>query len=405
MTTAKLELPPKLIPVFGCGYRRYRGAHGGRGSAKSYSFALMTAVRGYMEPIKILCCREQQNALKESVFDQVKMAIEAVPWLADFYEIGESFIRGKNGTEYIFRGLKRNAREIKSITGVKICWVEEAEYVTENSWQYLIPTIRVDESEIWVTWNPENETSPTNLRFMHDPPDNSAIVQMNWSDNPWFPAVLEEERLSDKRRNSLFYDHIWEGKFLDASGGLFDPSWIKWIKKEDVPTGGDDARFWDLAYSENENADRTAGLITKRATDGRIFQYGHYIARHQWPTMRQKIIDFAHVDGVRRISVDSTMSQVGYLNDLQATRDLSSFIIKGKRHSTNKIQNAMAYISRCEAGMVYWVDSPMAREMVKEMGMFSDDCVHDDAMDAAANGYEEVAKGLPATSSKMPNQR
>ena len=398
MTTARIEIPPKLIPLFTPEYIRYRGAHGGRGSAKSFTFAKMTAIRGYMEPMKILCCRQQQNSLKDSVFDQVKMAIKSEEWLDNFYEIGESYIRGKNGTEYIFRGLKRNIEEIKSMTGVKICWVEEAEYVTEESWMKLTPTIRVPNSEIWLSWNPENETSPTNLRFMHDPPDNSMIVEMNWADNPWFPDVLNEERISDKRRNSLFYDHIWEGKFLDASGGIFDPSWIKWIKMSDIPAVGETGRFYDLAYSENETADRTAGVITRRAPDGRIFQWGHYIDRHQWPVMRQKIIEFAQRDGVDRIMCDSTMSQVGYLNDLQSTKELARFRVEGKRHSTNKIQNAMPYISRCEAGMVHWVDTPMAREFAKEMGLFSDDCIHDDAMDGAAGGYDMVCKSTVATS-------
>ena len=392
-----LELPPKLIPLFLPEYIRYRGARGGRGSAKSFNFAKMTAVRGYMEPMKVLCCRQQQNSLKDSVFDQVKMAINSEPWLRNFYEIGESYIKGRNGTEYIFRGLKRNIEEIKSMTGVKICWVEEAEYVTEDSWMKLIPTIRMPESEIWITWNPENETAPTNLRFIHDPPDNSMIVEMNHSDNPWFPDVLEEERLSDKRRNSLFYDHIWEGKFLDASGGIFDPAWVKWVKMSDVPAAGETGRFWDLAYSENETADRTAGVITRKSPDGRIWQWGHYIARHQWPVMRQKIIEFANDDGVDRIRCDSTMSQVGYLNDLQATNELSRFRIEGKRHSTNKIQNSLAYVSRCEAGMVHMVDTPMAREFVKEMGLFSDDCIHDDAMDGASGGYEMVNKSTVAT--------
>jgi len=324
------------------------------------------------------------------------MAINSEPWLKNHYEIGESYIRGRNGTEYIFRGLKRNIEEIKSMTGVKICWVEEAEYVTEDSWMKLIPTIRMPDSEIWLTWNPENESSPTNLRFIHDPPDNSMIVEMNHSDNPWFPEVLEEERLSDKRRNSLFYDHIWEGKFLDASGGIFDPSWIKWVKMSDVPADGETGRFWDLAYSENENADRTAGVITRRSKDGRIWQWGHYIARHQWPVMRQKIIEFAQRDMVDRIRCDSTMSQVGYLNDLQATKELSRFRLEGKRHSTNKVQNSLAYVSRCEAGLVHMVDSPMAREMVKEMGLFSDDCIHDDAMDGSSGGYEMVNEGNTA---------
>ena len=400
----QVKLPPKLISVFS-GEARYRGARGGRGSAKSFNFAKMTAIRGYMEPMKILCCRQQQNSLKDSVFDQIKLAIEDEPWLEAFYDIGESYINGKNGTEYIFRGLKRNAREIKSITGVKICWVEEAEDVTEESWQFLIPTIREANSEIWVTWNPENETAPTNVRFIHDPPDNAKIIELNWRDNPWFPDVLNEERLSDKRRNSLFYDHIWEGKFLDASGGLFDPSWIRWIKKDDVPDGGEVGRFWDLAYSENENADRTAGVISKRMPDGRIYQYGHYVGRHQWPVMRQKIIQLAQQDGVRRLRCDSTMSQVGYLNDLQATRELSRFRIEGKRHSSNKIQNAMPFISRCEAGLVHWVDTPMAREFAKEMGMFSDDCLHDDCMDGASGGYEMVCDTKQATVAKLPNSR
>jgi predicted phage terminase large subunit-like protein len=393
----KIALPPKLRPVF-AGKSRYRVAHGGRGSGKSYSFALMTAVRGYQEPMKILCCREQQNSIKDSVFDQVKVAIQDHPFLEDHYDIGESYIRGKNGTEYIFRGLKRNVNEVKSMTGVKICWVEEAETVSEESWRLLGPTIRLDDSEIWVTYNPANETSPTSLRFYHDPPDNAKVVQLNWSDNPRFPKVLESERLNDKERNSLFYDHIWEGKFLDASGGLWFPDWIKWVKYEDIPKDGEDGRFWDLAYSEEETADRTAGIITRRSKDGRIFQWGHYVARHQWPTMKQKIIELANKDGVRRIGVDSTMSQVGYLNDLQTTRELSMFRIDGKRHSTNKIQNAMAYISRCEAGIVHWVDTPMAREFAKEMGMFSDTCEHDDCMDAAANGYEMVAGSPVATS-------
>ena len=121
--------------------------------------------------------------------------------------------------------------------------------------------------------------------------------------------------------------------------------------------------------------------------------------------MRQKIIEFANMDGVQRIRCDSTMSQVGYLNDLQATTELSRFRIEGKRHSTNKIQNAMPYISRCEAGQVHWVDTPMAREMVKEMGLFSDSCNHDDAIDGASGGYEMVNESSVATSASMPNSR
>ena len=132
MTTARVELPPKLIPVF-TGPARYRGAYGGRGSGKSFGFALMTAIRGYAEPLRILCARELQNSLKDSVHAEVAAAIRSYPWLAEHYEIGESYIRGKNGTEYLFKGLRLNYQQIKSTSGVDICWVEEAETVSEQS--------------------------------------------------------------------------------------------------------------------------------------------------------------------------------------------------------------------------------------------------------------------------------
>ena len=391
MTTAQIQLPPKLIDVF-MGAARYRGAHGGRGSGKSFSFAKMTAVRGYMEPMRILCCRELQRSIKDSVHAEVKRAIESEPWLADFYEIGESFIRGKNGTEYIFRGLKHNISEIKSTSGIKICWVEEAEIVSEQSWRDLIPTIREEDSEIWVTWNPRDETSPTNMRFLSYKPHSSKIVEVNWGDNPWFPAVLDDERAEDKRRGSIFYNHIWEGKCLDSSGGLFDPSWIKWIKPHEIPKEGETGWFFDLAYSENEDADRTAGLITRKSNDGRVFQWGHFVGRHQWPVMKRKIVDMVTRTDVRRLRVDSTMSQVGFLNDLQSTNELHGHVVEGKRHSTNKIQNSMAFISRCEAGQVYWVDTPAAREYLLEMAKFSDTCEHDDCMDGASGGYEMTSE-------------
>ena len=210
MTTARVELPPKLIPVF-TGPARYRGAYGGRGSGKSFGFALMTAIRGYAEPLRILCARELQNSLKDSVHAEVAAAIRSYPWLAEHYEIGESYIRGRNGTEYLFKGLRLNYQQIKSTSGVDICWVEEAETVSEQSWKNLIPTIRAPGSEIWLTWNPESEDSPTNKRFVLDPPPNSRITKLNYNDNPWFPAELEEERKNDLRRDPDYYAHIWEG--------------------------------------------------------------------------------------------------------------------------------------------------------------------------------------------------
>lgn len=172
----------------------------------------MTAIRGYAEPLRILCARELQNSLKDSVHAEVTAAIESLPWLAAHYEIGESYIRGKNGTEYLFKGLRHNYQQVKSTSGVNICWIEEAETVSEQSWKTLIPTIRAPGSEIWLTWNPENADSPTHKRFVIDPPDGAKIVKLNFNDNPWFPAELEQERLHDLERDPDYYAHIWEGE-------------------------------------------------------------------------------------------------------------------------------------------------------------------------------------------------
>ncbi|HGN2348347.1 TPA: PBSX family phage terminase large subunit [Proteus mirabilis] len=223
MTVARIEIPPKLIPVFEGNYR-YRCSHGGRGSAKTRTFALMTAIRGYMSAMNgqsgvILCAREYMNSLEESSMEEVKQAIRSVPWLNDFYELGEKYIRTKcRSVSYVFAGLRHNLDSIKSKARILIAWVDEAESVSEIAWTKLTPTVREAGSEIWVTWNPERDGSATDKRFRKNPPDNAIVVEMNYGDNPWFPSVLEEERLSDQERlDSATYAWIWEGAYLENS--------------------------------------------------------------------------------------------------------------------------------------------------------------------------------------------
>lgn len=223
MTVAMIEIPPKLIPAFEGNYR-YRCSHGGRGSAKTRTFALMTAIRGYMAAMNgqsgvILCAREYMNSLEESSMEEVKQAIRSVPWLNDFYELGEKYIRTKcRSVNYVFAGLRHNLDSIKSKARILIAWVDEAESVSEIAWTKLTPTVREAGSEIWVTWNPERDGSATDKRFRKNPPDNAVVVEMNYGDNPWFPSVLEEERLSDQERlDSATYAWIWEGAYLENS--------------------------------------------------------------------------------------------------------------------------------------------------------------------------------------------
>lgn len=223
MTVARIEIPPKLIPAFEGNYR-YRCSHGGRGSAKTRTFALMTAIRGYMAAMNgqsgvILCAREYMNSLEESSMEEVKQAIRSVPWLNDFYELGEKYIRTKcRSVNYVFAGLRHNLDSIKSKARILIAWVDEAESVSEIAWTKLAPTVREAGSEIWVTWNPERDGSATDKRFRKNPPDNAVVVEMNYDDNPWFPSVLEDERLNDQARLDVAtYAWIWEGAYLENS--------------------------------------------------------------------------------------------------------------------------------------------------------------------------------------------
>lgn len=223
MTTARIELPPKLIPVFS-GEARYRGAHGGRGSAKTRSFALMTAVRAYMFAEAgvsgvILSAREYMNSLEESSMEEIKQAIRSISWLDAYFDIGEKYIRTKNRrVSYVFSGLRHNLDSIKSKARILIAWVDEAENVSEVAWQKLTPTVREAGSEIWITWNPEKDGSPTDKRFRKSPPAESKIVELNYTDNPWFPEVLEQERLGDRERlDDQTYAWIWDGAYRENS--------------------------------------------------------------------------------------------------------------------------------------------------------------------------------------------
>jgi len=226
MKTAIVEIPKKLKPVFE-GEADVRGSYGGRGSAKTRTFAKMSAVRAYMwaregtEGI-ILCGRQFMNSLDDSSLEEVKMAIREEPWLEDFFEIGDRYIRTKDGRiKYSFSGLDRNISSIKSKSRILLCWVDEAEEVIDSAWTILIPTIREEGSELWVTWNPRMKTSATNRRFRMTKDPLYKIEEMNWRDNKKFPKKLERERLRDKENNPEMYDHIWEGDYLKAVTGAY----------------------------------------------------------------------------------------------------------------------------------------------------------------------------------------
>ena len=168
----------------------------------------------------LLCAREFMNSLSESSMEEIKYAIQSEPWLSSVYDVGEKYIRTKCGSiDFAFAGLRHNLDSIKSKARILTAWVDEAEPVSDIAWKKLLPTVRADDSEVWVTWNPENEGSPTDERFRKaDLGEDGVIVEINYSDNPWFPDVLELERQRDQRNlPPEEYAWIWEGAYRQLS--------------------------------------------------------------------------------------------------------------------------------------------------------------------------------------------
>ena len=204
------QFPVKLACLFDPPKSRYRVLYGGRGGAKSWGVARALLIKAAKEPLRILCAREFMTSMRDSVHKLLSDQIVDLN-LQSFFEITQASIRGKNGSEFSFVGLKNNVANVKSYEGVDICWCEEAQSITRLSWNVLIPTIRKPDSEIWITFNPELETDETYQRFVVYKPDNAVVTKVNWNDNPWFPDTLKLEMESLKARDPEAHRTVWEG--------------------------------------------------------------------------------------------------------------------------------------------------------------------------------------------------
>jgi phage terminase large subunit len=206
-----VQFPRKLAFLFRPA--RYKVAHGGRGGAKSWNFARALILRAYSQDTRILCAREFQNSIGDSVHKLLSDQIWNMG-LAPFFTITQNSIKcnlREGRSEFLFAGIRNNVTKIKSMEGIDIVWVEEAEKVSSESWEVLIPTIRKPGSEIWVSFNPASEDDPTYKRFVVNPPDGAVVVQINWRDNKWFPEELRKEKDYLARVDWDAYLHVWEG--------------------------------------------------------------------------------------------------------------------------------------------------------------------------------------------------
>lgn len=205
-----IDFPEKLQRLFRPA--RYKVFYGGRGGAKSWGIARALVLIAASSKKTIVCAREVQNTMRDSVHKLLRNQIEALG-LSPWFKITENSIRSSAGSEFVFKGLRVDgAQGLKSSEAIDICWIEEAQNVSQASWETLIPTIRSDDSEIWISFNPDEESDPTYQRFVVKPPPEAVVVEINYDDNPWFPDVLRREMEYCRSVDFDAYMHIWRGK-------------------------------------------------------------------------------------------------------------------------------------------------------------------------------------------------
>lgn len=258
------SFPEKLEPLFKSA--PYKVIRGGRGGGKSWGVARALLILGLQRPLRVLCTRETQKSIRDSVH---KLLVDQIArlGLAAHYRIQQVQITGVNGTEFVFAGLSdQTAASIKSFEGADIVWVEEAQVVTDTSWTILIPTIRKEGSEVWLTFNPELDSDPTWMRFIEHPPPSTIAIEINWRDNPWFTSSMNEKRIHDQMTLKPYeYEWIWEGKCKPAiSGAIYADEMAQMFTEKrvtDVPVDRFQPVYavFDLGWN-----DKTAVIVCQR---------------------------------------------------------------------------------------------------------------------------------------------
>lgn len=243
MREIEVRIPQKLRPLLEPA--RYKGAHGGRGGAKSHFFGQLAVATNYAAPKRIVCIREVQNSIKDSVKHLIESKIASMG-LSDRFEMLRDEIRGVNGSLIVFRGMQDyNSDNIKSLENFDVAWVEEAQNLSARSWRLLRPTIRKPGSEIWCSWNPRWETDAVDEFFRGaNKHPNAVCVEVNWRDNPWFPDELRIEMERDIAADPEMAEHVWNGGYEIVSEGAYYARMIAQAEK--------DGRIGNFPYKQGQ---------------------------------------------------------------------------------------------------------------------------------------------------------
>ena len=363
-----LKEPPQLKIKYIIGFeelyhaRRYKIFHGGRGAAKSWEFARALIGKAYSHPtgLLILCARQFQNSISDSVHRLLAIQIEKMG-LSAFFEITKNSIKCKlNDSEFIFKGIQRSIGEIKSTEGIDILWVEEADAVSEADWVILVNTIRKKGSEIWVSFNPNDINDPTYQRFVVNPQPNSFVAQVNYPDNPYFADTeLQAEMEYCKATDFEAYQHIWEGNPKTIGDAVI---FRKKIRSYNFDTP-EDARFFhgaDWGFSEDPTA-----LVRLYIQDNVLFidqeQFGHHVDLDDTPAL------FDNIKTSRAWPIKADCSRPETISYMAKARDgKPGFKISGAKKWAGSVEDGIAHLRSFK----YIVIHPRCKHMLDEARLY-----------------------------------
>ena len=363
MSTLKIEIAPKLLPLFAVprGKLRYRVMRGGRGSGKSFTAAKMAAVWGAIEPLRVLCTREYQNSIKESFHAELKNAIASCSWLSTQYDVGIDYLRHKsNGTEFLFKGLRHNIDGVKSMAQIDLVIVEEAETIPPRSWQDLIPTIRAAGSEFWVVYNPKSRDSWVARTFDGDQlPPRTMIVDLNHPDNPWFSQELDEQRLHDRDvMDPALYRHVWEGGYYEQSDAQVFAA--KFEQREFEPADDWDGPYHGLDFGFSQ--DPTAATKSWVHEDILYVEYELYEKRLELDDTAEALIEAIPDISRHTVRADNARPEsISYLKRKGIPRIIACE--KGK----GRVEDGVEFIKSFKKVVIH----PRCRNTISEFSLYS----------------------------------
>lgn len=345
-------LPECMEPLFQPA--RYKVFYGGRGGGKSWAFARALLFMALERKLRILCARELQVSIADSVHRLLCDQISALG-LSNRFSITHTQITCVNGSEFLFRGLRHNVSEIKSLEGVDICWVEEAQKVSQESWDLLIPTIRAEGSEIWISFNPGSPEDPTWTQFVATPRPDSVVVKVGWRDNPWFPDTLNLERLACKATDPDRYRWIWEGepRVISEAQVLCG----KWVVEEFTPPS---AVHWFYGADWGFAQDPTT-LVRAYVQDNTL-----YVADEAWAQgLELEELDslFARVPESRRWTIRADNARPEIIRSLRRR----GWIIRPCKKWPGSIEEGIAVLR----GFARIVVHPRCAHTAEEMRLYS----------------------------------